>query len=46
MQNTYKLYTIGDCYVAMGMIDANDRQPGREAKQIVDLAFMMIEIIR
>jgi hypothetical protein len=22
-QNTYKLYTIGDCYVALGIIDVN-----------------------
>ncbi|CAK62714.1 unnamed protein product (macronuclear) [Paramecium tetraurelia] len=43
--NVYKLYTIGDCYVAIGMIDFNDRNPTEEAKNIVDLAFEMIRII-
>jgi len=23
----YKLYTIGDCYVGFGVIDASDRDP-------------------
>ncbi|CAD8118773.1 unnamed protein product [Paramecium sonneborni] len=43
--NVYKLYTIGDCYVAIGMIDYNNRNPHQEAKNIVDLAFEMIKII-
>ncbi|CAD8124090.1 unnamed protein product [Paramecium sonneborni] len=43
--NVYKLYTIGDCYVAIGMIDFNDRNPSQEAKNIVDLAFEMIRVI-
>ncbi|CAK86305.1 unnamed protein product (macronuclear) [Paramecium tetraurelia] len=43
--NVYKLYTIGDCYVAFGMIDYNERNPTEEAKNIVDLAFEMIRII-
>ncbi|CAD8094615.1 unnamed protein product [Paramecium sonneborni] len=43
--NVYKLYTIGDCYVAFGMIDYNERNPSEEAKNIVDLAFEMIRII-
>ncbi|CAD8196619.1 unnamed protein product [Paramecium pentaurelia] len=43
--NVYKLYTIGDCYVAIGMIDYNNRNPYQEAKNIVDLAFEMIKII-
>ena len=43
--NVYKLYTIGDCYVAFGMIDYNERNPAEEAKNIVDLAFEMIRII-
>ncbi len=25
--NVYKLYTIGDCYVAIGMIDYSNRDP-------------------
>lgn len=45
-QNAYKLYTIGDCYVVMGMVDATDRQPAREARNVVELGFLMIEIIR
>lgn len=43
--NVYKLYTIGDCYVAIGMIDYHNRNPHSEAKSIVDLAFEMIKII-
>jgi class 3 adenylate cyclase len=43
--NVYKLYTIGDCYVAIGMIDFQKRNPSREAKNILDLAFAMVEII-
>jgi hypothetical protein len=39
---TYKLYTIGDCYVAIGMIDFNNRDPENEAKNILDLAFAMV----
>ncbi|CAD8170135.1 unnamed protein product [Paramecium pentaurelia] len=43
--NVYKLYTIGDCYVAIGMIDYHNRNPHQEAKNIIDLAFEMINII-
>ena len=43
--NTYKLYTIGDCYVALGMIDMHNRKPPEEAKNIIYLAFGMIDII-
>ncbi|CAD8178685.1 unnamed protein product [Paramecium octaurelia] len=43
--NVYKLYTIGDCYVAIGMIDYHNRNPQQEAKNIIDLAFEMIKII-
>ncbi|CAK69401.1 unnamed protein product (macronuclear) [Paramecium tetraurelia] len=45
-QNTYKLYTIGDCYVALGIIDIRQRNPAQEAKNVVELGFGMIEIIR
>ena len=41
----YKLYTIGDCYVAMGMNDISERTPELEAKNVVDLGFSMITII-
>lgn len=43
--DVYKLYTIGDCYVAIGMTDFHKRDPGKEAKNVIDLAFAMIEII-
>ena len=43
--NTYKLYTIGDCYVALGYMDANNRDPVDEAKNIILMAFKMIESI-
>lgn len=43
--DVYKLYTIGDCYVAIGMTDFKKRNPAREAKNVVDLAFAMIDII-
>ncbi|CAD8202997.1 unnamed protein product [Paramecium octaurelia] len=45
-QNAYKLYTIGDCYVAFGIVDVTQRNPAQEAKNVVELGFKMIEIIR
>ncbi|CAD8201256.1 unnamed protein product [Paramecium pentaurelia] len=44
-KNVYKLYTIGDCYVVMGMVDAKDRNPALEAKNTVEMGFEMINII-
>lgn len=41
----YKLYTIGDCYVAIGMIDFYQRNPAKEARNIVDFAFSLVQII-
>ena len=43
--DTYKLYTIGDCYVAIGAIDFSNRNPQQEAINILYLAFGMIDII-
>ena len=43
--NVYKLYTIGDCYVAMGFIDAEDRNYALEAKNVTKMAFSMIDYI-
>lgn len=43
--NVFKVYTIGDCYVAIGLIDANNRNPDTEAHNVVQFAFQMIEII-
>ena len=46
----YKVYTIGDCYVATSFIDASKRDPQRdapkEALNMVKMALSMIEIIR
>jgi hypothetical protein len=40
--NIYKLYTIGDCYVAMGFIDSNNRNPIEELKRMINLAFSFV----
>lgn len=45
-QGLYKVYTIGDCYVVLSFIDANNRDPGMEAIKVVRLALDMISIIR
>ena len=45
-KNCYKLYTIGDCYVVFGVIDATQRSPAQEARNVVEMGFEMIEIIR
>lgn len=42
----FKLYTIGDCYVVLGMVDKNMRDPSEEAQNVVYMAIAMIEIIR
>ncbi|KAM3142048.1 hypothetical protein pb186bvf_005921 [Paramecium bursaria] len=44
--NCYKLYTIGDCYVVMGMVDALDRNQAQEAKNIIEMGFEMINKIK
>jgi hypothetical protein len=42
----YKVYTIGDCYVALGFNNANKRKPVQEAKNLVKMGLSMIDIIR
>lgn len=42
----YKVYTIGDCYVALSFFDASKRNPGQEAYNMVNMALSMIDIIR
>lgn len=42
----YKVYTIGDCYVVMGFLQAKDRDPVREANNVVRMGLSMIDIIR
>ena len=47
LQNdVYKLYTIGDCYVALGLIDANERNVEEEARNVIQFAFDMINAIK
>ena len=41
----YKVYTIGDCYVVLGFLNANTRNPLEEAKNVVRMGFSMIDII-
>ena len=42
----YKVYTIGDCYVALSFFDASKRDPGEEVKNMVKMALAMLDIIR
>ena len=44
--NVYKVYTIGDCYVALGFLDANDRDPDLETFNVLMMAFSMLEVIK
>ncbi|KAL4445014.1 hypothetical protein ABPG74_018742 [Tetrahymena malaccensis] len=44
--NVYKLYTIGDCYVVMGLVNLNDRNTVKEAMNVIGMGFEMIEIIK
>jgi hypothetical protein len=43
--NVYKVYTIGDCYVILGMNDLNARKPAEEARNVLVVALKMLEII-
>ena len=44
--NLYKVYTIGDCYVVSGLVDAiGKRDPVEEAANVLCMGFSMIEII-
>lgn len=44
--NVYKVYTIGDCYVCLGVVDAKNRNYAEEARNVVNLAFDMLNIIK
>jgi len=45
--NVYKVYTIGDCYVVSGLVDATViRDPVEEAANVLCMGFSMIEIIK
>ncbi len=41
----FKLYTIGDCYVILGLFDNNNRNPVKEAQNVIEMGFDMIDII-
>jgi len=41
----YKVYTIGDCYVVMGTLNAKQRRPAQEAYNVIKMAFSMINSI-
>ena len=43
--NVYKMYTIGDCYVVMGFTNCYERNPVREAKNVVNYSFEMLKTI-
>jgi len=42
----FKLYTIGDCYVVIGFLNARSRNPLQEARNVVKMGFSMIESIK
>jgi class 3 adenylate cyclase len=42
----YKVYTIGDCYVALGFTNAKERNPAVEANNVVKFGIGMIDIIK
>jgi len=41
----YKVYTIGDCYVVMGFLDKDKRNPREEARNVVQMALGMIKTL-
>jgi len=42
----YKVYTIGDCYVALSFYDKSRRDKQQEVKNMVNMALAMLQIIR
>lgn len=42
----YKLYTIGDCYVVIGIVNSNERDIALEAKNTLLMGFAMIHAIQ
>lgn len=44
--NVFKLYTIGDCYVVISLVNRENRDLYEEANSVVLMGFAMIETIR
>ena len=44
-KDVYKLYTIGDCYVVMSLVDVDNRNVIQEAKNVVSLGLAMLKIV-
>lgn len=42
----YKVHTIGDCYVVMGVMDVKKRDPGQECLNVVNMGLSMIKVIQ
>ena len=42
----YKIYTIGDCYVVIGVVNANERNPPKECRNVVKFGYSLINIIK
>ena len=45
LHEVYKVYTIGDCYVAMGYTDNMKRNSAKECVRVVNFAFELIKTI-
>ncbi|CAD8071279.1 unnamed protein product [Paramecium primaurelia] len=45
IHNVFKLYTIGDCYVVIGVTDNFKRDPIQEAFNVVEMSLNMLEAI-
>ncbi len=46
LHKVFKLYTIGDCYVVLGFLNAKIRNPILEAKNVIKMGFSMIDIVQ
>ena len=46
LHEVYKVYTIGDCYVVLGFLDINARDPDFETLNVLNMAFSMLEVIK
>ncbi|EAR91052.3 adenylate/guanylate cyclase domain protein (macronuclear) [Tetrahymena thermophila SB210] len=44
--DVFKLYTIGDCYVVMGLVNIENRDYAKEALNVIKMGFCMIDIIQ